>query len=165
MWENSTAFVAHFPDAEQYSNVLRDLASRLRDAKFAVQTNETSLLITAPDVLYYEEAERQQLMKPLKNSGILDEFTVNDKESFVDWNEENFFVPAELAHMLHELLDNVTPDNTFIKELEKSLSRKVCASVYRKKQIFLIFPCRSNMRNMSPYFKYSLALESWKSFN
>jgi len=125
MWENSTAFVAHFPDAEQYSNVLRDLASRLRDAKFAVQTNETSLLITAPDVLYYEEAERQQLMKPLKNSGILDEFTVNDKESFVDWNEENFFVPAELAHMLHELLDNVTPDNTFIKELEKSLSRKV----------------------------------------
>ena len=78
------------------------------------------LLVSAPDALYYREAEFLQMLKKRKNSHIMEEFSAKEKEEFEGWNEVNFFPPSERGYLLFEMLDAVPCPSSILDELRKN---------------------------------------------
>lgn len=123
MW--TTMYSARFHDIDKNNSVFKHVKKMIEDSQLIVAQENDKLLITAPNAIYYQEAEYQELMKMNRKTKILEEFSCANKEDFDSWDKPQFFAPSEQAFMLNEILERISPDESFIEILQKATSEKV----------------------------------------
>ena len=121
----NTTFSARFHDINKNESIVDYIKQLLEANEFIVKRENEKIFISAPDLLFYKEAENHQLTKLCNPSKTLEEFICADKENFEGWNKQEFFSPSEQSFLLHERLDKIHPDSLFIEQLQRLFSTKV----------------------------------------